>query len=113
MTEGFTYPYWFQKESDGENYWVFTTSGNGDDPNNFLASELEVLIRWSAKGSPYSDWINSIVGIGIDATGGVDFHFADGTVSPVQAYRGECHEFLDALCVFSTGYVMSISNQEK
>jgi hypothetical protein len=110
MNKGFTYSYWFEKGNDGKDYWMFTTSGNGDDPNNFDVPELEILIRWSAKGSSYSDWINSIVGIGIGSTGGIDFHFADGTVSPAQAYVGECYEFLDALGVFSIGYVMSIAN---
>ena len=112
MTAGFEYSYSFQKENDGKDYWLFTTSGNPDDPNNLNASELEVLIRWASLNHPKSEWINSIVGIGLGLSGLIAFHFSDGSVSFANAYTGECYEFLDALGLFAIGYVMSIAKQE-
>lgn len=109
MNGGFTYPYWFQKGNDGTDYWAFTTSGDPDDPDNYNVSELEVLLRWASGGSPYSEWIQSIIGIGVsDDLDMVDFHFQDGSVSVSTAYLNESHEFLDALELFVKGYIVSL-----
>lgn len=111
MNSDFKYPYWFQKENDDKEFWIFTISGDPEDPNNYNASELEVLLRWAAAGSPHSDWIKSIIGIGICLDGTVDFHFKDGTVSVANAYVGEAYEFLDAVSQFAVGYVISLATQ--
>lgn len=93
---------WFEKADDGS--WVFTVSGEDDDPNNFHAEELDMLFGFGPEY--FREHINKIV---VDYDGDCIFHFDDDTPSTTTAFRGESYVFLEAIKLCCVGMMVKFS----
>lgn len=105
----FTYQFWFEKCDDGVS-WAFTMSGKDEDEKNLDFPELSFVINKT--NIRYKDWANSIIKIGVCPDGFMDFHFINGEVSQITAYKGECHDFLKCLELMCLGFLISIKDHD-